>query len=104
VGEPKAFERAFTKSGLFAPSAAYVSIANGEVGYNPAGHPPLTYAALMCLSNDPAIQNDLMKLIVEGKLKVPIDQAYPFTQEGVLQAFEKVDSKKSLGKNIIKMV
>ena len=54
--------------------------------------------------NEVKVLNELAQLVAEGKLQVPIDTIFPFTTEGVIQAYEKVALKKSLGKNVIQMV
>jgi len=53
---------------------------------------------------DTNLLNDLMASVTQGKLQVPMDTIFPFTTEGVVQAYEKMASKKSLGKNVIQMV
>jgi len=54
--------------------------------------------------NEVEVLNELAQLVAQGKLQVPMDTIFPFTTEGVVQAYEKVAAKKSLGKNVIQMV
>jgi hypothetical protein len=42
--------------------------------------------------------------IVAGTLKVVIDDAFPFTKEGVDALIKKCDSGSSVGKNILRIV
>jgi len=42
--------------------------------------------------------------VVEGRLKVIIDEEFPFTRDGVVSILKKVASGKSLGKNILRII
>jgi hypothetical protein len=33
-----------------------------------------------------------------------VDESFPFTDEGIVRVFEKTASKKSVGKNILKII
>ena len=46
----------------------------------------------------------LMNQVVEGRLKVIIDEEFPFTRDGVVSILKKVASGKSLGKNILRII
>jgi NADPH:quinone reductase-like Zn-dependent oxidoreductase len=98
IGEAKGIDRA---KAILKPDGAFVTIASFDAGFNPSGHPPLRYAAFMCLTNAPAVQDELAGLIVSGKLKVSIEDRFPFTEDGVRQLFKKQDSGKSMGKNLL---
>lgn len=103
VGEDKAFLRA-TQSGVVKPDGAFVSIATLEAGLDPSAHAPLHFAAFFLLYNSAAVQDELVKRLASGALKVKIDQTFPFTTEGVQDLFKKVSSNTSTGKNILKIV
>lgn len=100
VGEKGAFEKCKL---LLKSEGSYLSIANGEVGYNPHGHPPLKYASFFCLEGNSEHLHYLASLLSEGKLKISIDEIFPFTLDGVLRIMNKVDTGKSLGKNILQV-
>ncbi|KAA8490792.1 2-methylene-furan-3-one reductase [Porphyridium purpureum] len=100
VGEKDAFPR--VRDGkLVREGGSYLSIAGRDVGYDAKAHPGFTYAAWYCLKNSPKVQDELAKLIADKKLVVTIEETFPFTLEGVLRAFVKQESGKSVGKNII---
>jgi len=102
IGEAGVFANA--KKVLKAEGGAFVSIANFEAGADGAAHAPaLKYAAFYCLKNNRAHQDELARLIVEGKLKVKVDATFPFTKEGVTSAFTTMAAGKSMGKNVITM-
>eukprot|EP01036_Dinobryon_divergens_P034323 gene34323-44341_t len=101
VGEVGGFANATGSAGLLKANGAFVSIANQEAGYDPKGHPPLTFAAFFGLWNSREVQDGLLDLIAKGKLRIVIDSKFPFTAEGVKSIFDKVEGKKSLGKNIL---
>ena len=101
VGEVGGFANATSAPGLLKSDGAFVSIANFEAGYDPKGHPPLSFAAFFGLWNNREVQDSLLDLISEGKLRIAIDSKFPFTAEGVKNIFEKIEGKKSLGKNLL---
>ncbi len=104
IGEPGTFARAQT-AGLVKQGGKYITIASGEAGADPAAHQPtFSYASRFTMSNDPAVQDELVRLVAEGKLKVSIDESFPFSQQGVWDIFAKVSAGKSLGKNILQIV
>ena len=74
-----------------------------DAGFNPARHSPRPFAAFFCLLNKPADQDTLAQLLADGKLKLPIDEEFPFTREGVVGVLKKQAGKKSLGKNVVKI-
>lgn len=103
IGEQQAMENALS-SGVLKEDGVFVTIANAAVGYNPAGHPPLSYAAFHCLSNNPSHQDELAAMVVSGALQLTIDDTYPFTIEGVHAMLKKMESGTSQGKNVLKIV
>ena len=42
-------------------------------------------------------------MLVDGKLKLSIDEEFPFTEEGVVSALKKQADGKSIGKNVVKI-
>ena len=104
VGETDGFLHAQTE-GVVKYGGSFLTISNYAVGFNPAAHAPrFTFAAFFGAHNDAADQTTLINLVAEGKLKVPIEDVFPFTQEGVTAIFNKVKAGKSLGKNVLKIV
>ncbi len=104
VGEAGAFEHAKT-SGLLKYGGSFVTIASNEAGSDPTAHQPtFSYAARFTMSNSTNVQDKLIQLVSEGKLQVPIEQTFPFTEQGVRDIFTKISSGKSLGKNVLKIV
>jgi NADPH:quinone reductase-like Zn-dependent oxidoreductase len=102
VGEAEALKRA-QANGTVKADGKFVTIANFSVGYDPTAYPPLTYAAAMCFTQNPASQDQIAQWIVEGKVKVFVDGVFPFTQEGVIEIFNKIGGGKSVGKNILQI-
>jgi len=82
---------------------SFISIANREVGFEPKAHAPLSFASYFGLANDPGLQADLAGLLVDGKLVLTIDEAFPFTDAGIANLFEKQRGAKSVGKNILEV-
>lgn len=100
IGEKDGLARA-TKSGTVKEDGVFVSIADFSIGFNPAGHPPLSFAAAIACRNDIQQLNQVSQWIVGGAVRVVIDEVFPFTTAGVVAAMNKIESGKSLGKNII---
>jgi hypothetical protein len=48
------------------------------------------------------VLDEIAQLVGDGKLKIIIDEVFEFTKEGVVKILEKIESGKSLGKNLIK--
>jgi len=78
-----------------------VSIGDPALGLDPTAHRPLEYAAWMCNWNDSKIQDKLIGLMAQGKLKMPIERMYEFTREGVLAMLERSEEGESLGKGVL---
>ena len=73
------------------------------VGFEPAGHHPLRHAAAFGMHRSSSIQDDVIRCVAEGSLRIPVDEEFPFTHEGVTALFLKVAGGKSLGKNVLKI-
>ena len=81
---------------------SFVSICGWtDAGTDPAAHPPLRYAASFVLSRSSDTQDKLAGLLAEGRLRVPIDQRFPFTHDGVVGLYQKIHEGKSVGKNVL---
>ena len=102
VGEKDALDRSVS-NGVVKSDGVFITIANGSVGYNPAGHPPLRFAAMTALWSDTKVQDELAALLVSGELKVKIDEEFPFTDAGVQAIFAKILGGKSVGKNLLRI-
>eukprot|EP00747_Dinoflagellata_sp_TGD_P041576 gnl/TRDRNA2_/TRDRNA2_141556_c0_seq1.p1 gnl/TRDRNA2_/TRDRNA2_141556_c0~~gnl/TRDRNA2_/TRDRNA2_141556_c0_seq1.p1 ORF type:complete len:327 (+),score=63.15 gnl/TRDRNA2_/TRDRNA2_141556_c0_seq1:2-982(+) len=100
VGGPDVFAKA---KGVLKKDGAFVSIANFDAGFDPKGNPPLSFAAFFGFSHNGKIQAELADLLVAGKLKLKIDEEFPFTKAGIISMLEKQNSGKSSGKNILKI-
>mmetsp|Transcript_15431 Transcript_15431/g.37975 ORF Transcript_15431/g.37975 Transcript_15431/m.37975 type:complete len:339 (-) Transcript_15431:171-1187(-) len=98
VGEENAFERA---KKIVKEGGSFVSIARGDVGYVPTAHKGFKYASFYCLKNNVKDQDTLVNMIADGKLKVNVEKKFPFTKQGVTDAFNAQTSGKSMGKNVI---
>lgn len=98
VGEKDGFLRA---KRILKDDGSFVSIANFDAGFDPSAHAPLKYAAWYCLKNNVFDQDYLMALMLEGKLQLPVEECFPFSMDGIQQAFAKQAGGKSMGKNII---
>ena len=102
--DPDAWKNVQTE-GLVVHGGAYVSLTHSEAGMNPTAHQPrFRFAAFYPAHHDTDDLNEALKLLQEDRIKVPIEEVFPFTQQGVAAAFAKVAAGKSLGKNIIKIV
>merc|ERR1719313_1002715 len=82
--------------------AVFVAVATFDAGFVPTAHQPaFTWAAFMCLKNDPKQQDELVQLMADKKLTLDVEETFPFTSEGVQAAFAKQKGGKSKGKNVI---
>lgn len=54
-----------------------------------------------CLANSSAEQDELAQLMADGKLKLPIEDSFDFSEAGVHALFAKQDGGKSVGKNVL---
>ena len=103
VGEKDAFSRT-TQKGVVKKDGAYVTITGADAGFDPAGHPPLHFASLFCLTNSAVVQDALVAKLASGALKITIDETFPFTTEGVHNLIKKIEAGTSTGKNLLKIV
>lgn len=103
VGEKEGFSRT-TSNGVVKADGAFVTITSPDVGFDPAGHPPLSFAALYCLKNSVAHQDELAAAVAAGTLNVAINEVFPFTNDGVAALIQRIDGGTSTGKNILKVI
>jgi len=100
AGEQDVFAKA---KGVLKKDGSFVSIANIDAGFDPSAHPPLSFAAYVAFSQNPQIQEKLAELLTRKSLKLKIDQEFPFTRAGIIAMLEKTKSRKSVGKNLLKV-
>ena len=103
IGESNGLKRAVDNHVVKA-DGKYVSIADFSIGFDPNGHPPLSFGAAICFLQNPQTQSTIAEWIVEGKVKFFVDERFPLTTEGVQAMFHKIGSGKSVGKNILQVV
>lgn len=101
IGEKNALERA-VDHGVVKEGGGFLSIANFEIGFDPSSHPKLRYCAALGASGNKVYLGKMLDLVAEGKLSLPIDETFPLTTEGAVGIMKKINSGKSVGKNIIK--
>lgn len=104
VGEPSAFARMQTGHVLKPSGGAFVSVVSFDAGMDPKAHPPLAWCAKYGFSHNKSHQDELIALVAAGSLRIPVDETFPFTTEGVRGLFAKVETGKSRGKNILKII
>lgn len=102
IGEADGFAKATANNVVRPEGGAFVSISNMEAGFDPAGHPPLAFAAFFCLFNSVAVQDELAALMASGALKLPINRTFPFTLAGVREMMSVQAAGASNGKNVLK--
>jgi NADPH:quinone reductase-like Zn-dependent oxidoreductase len=100
TGESGGFEKA---KKILKTDGVFLTIANFEVGHNPAAHPPLAFAAFISRFNSLADQDELAALVAAGTLELPLEEVFDFTADGVLGALGKSHSGTSRGKTLIKI-
>jgi len=98
TGEEGAFSKAKT---ILKSDGKFATIASFDVGFDPSGHPPLSFASFVTLRNDANHQDLLADLLVAKKLNLSVEETFPFSKDGVTKAFSKQASGKSMGKNVI---
>lgn len=99
IGETDGFARA---KSVVKEGGSFLSIVSFDPGFDPTAHQPrFKWAAMYALSNDSSQQDELVRLLADGKLKLDVEETFPFTSEGVQAAFAKQKGGKSKGKNVI---
>jgi len=100
VGAPGDFAKV-QSNGVLKSTGAFVSIANVEVGFDPKGHAPLSFASFYFLQQNSAQQDELVALVASGKLKVVIDKSLPFGEKEAQELLTYQESGQSRGKNVL---
>jgi len=103
VGEERFFTRArenrvVKKDGRFA-----TIVCHEDIGCKPDAHPPSPFASYFCFSQDRRIQDELINMLANGKLTLPIDRQFPFTNEGLREMLRYQKSGDAMGKNLLKI-
>jgi len=100
VGEVDGFARA--KSGkIVREGGSFLSIASFDVGFDPTAHEGFKFASFFVLSNDVVHQYEIAQMLADKKIELPIEESFPFSEEGVKAAFAKQIAGKSKGKNVV---
>jgi NADPH:quinone reductase-like Zn-dependent oxidoreductase len=103
IGEKDGLARA-TSSNTVKSDGVFVSIAEFSIGFDPAGHPPLSFAAAYgCRQSAPQC-TEVAEAIADGSIKMFLDGTFPFSKDGVVAAMNKIESGKSIGKNVIRFI
>jgi NADPH:quinone reductase-like Zn-dependent oxidoreductase len=102
VGEPDAFHRSRQQS-VVSRTGVFVSVASFDAGFDPHAHPPLSFASFYNFRPDPPRHADLLQLLATGKLKIPIDREFAFSEAGVRALIRYQQKGASLGKNLLLM-
>jgi|EP01040_Poterioochromonas_malhamensis_P008599 NADPH:quinone reductase-like Zn-dependent oxidoreductase len=98
--EPETLARALS-NGVLKAGGKFITVTDHSYGFNPNSRPNLSWAAFYGARQSTSNQDELAELVVQGKLKIPIEATFPFTNEGIIQLFEKTQGGKSLGKNLL---
>lgn len=104
VGEPQAFEHAQNEA-VVKYGGSFVTATDFSLGFNPVAHAPrFAFAAAFSARSSRADMDYLVGLVAKGELHLPIDEVFPFTEDGVRAIFNKLKGGKSLGKNVVHIV
>jgi NADPH:quinone reductase-like Zn-dependent oxidoreductase len=103
VGEQNWFSRARDNRVVKKDGRFITIVYNEEIGCKPNAHPPSPYASYYCFAQDRKIQDELMSMITQQKLHLPIDRQFPFTEEGLREMLQHQKSGDSMGKNLLKI-
>jgi NADPH:quinone reductase-like Zn-dependent oxidoreductase len=87
--------------GVVRTGGKYINLTDFSYGFDPTAHPSLSWAAFYPAHQDTANQDFIADLVVKGKLRIPVESRFPFTQEGVTDLLQKMLGGKSLGKNLL---
>eukprot|EP01034_Spumella_vulgaris_P029285 gene29285-36308_t len=100
TGEADLFDHVRTE-GLVKHGGSFVTVSSHAVGFDPTAHQPrFAFAAFVNSATcyESAKQDRLAALVADGTVKAPVENVYPFTQQGAFDIFTKIASGKSLGK------
>eukprot|EP01040_Poterioochromonas_malhamensis_P000838 gene838-891_t len=76
--------------GVVKTGGKYISLTDFTNGFDPTAHPPLSWAAFYGAHQNTANQDFIADLAVKGKIQIPIESRFPFTQEGVTDLLQKM--------------
>lgn len=100
IGESEGFQRA--KAGnVIREGGSFLSIAAFDAGFDPTAHKGFKYAAFYALSNSVTHQYEIAQMLADKTLTLPVEETFPFTEQGVKAAFAKQAGGKSKGKNVV---
>jgi len=103
VGEEKFFTRARDNNVVKKEGRYATIVCSEDIGKKPDAHPPSPFAAYSVFAQSKKTQDELMHCLSQGKLHLPIDRHFPFTNEGVREMLRYQKSGDSQGKNILKI-
>eukprot|EP01034_Spumella_vulgaris_P030085 gene30085-37244_t len=104
--EENLLERAKTE-GVVKEGGKIVSVCTHSLGFNPAAYQPrFSFCAFVSVRPIYSAQDmaQLAQWIADGTVKLPVENVFPFTQQGVLDIFAKSESGKSLGKQVLQIM
>ena len=64
----------------------------------------ILHEQFVSVSQKTEVQDALLKLLSTKQLKIPVDEVFPFTQDGVRAIYAKQEANKSNGKNILRIL
>jgi len=102
IGEANHFQNA-NSNGVVKEGGSFVSIVNALTGHEEFVE-KYSHLSNYLLHHSAEQLKIIAEDLVTGKLKLPIDEVFPFTEEGVLALYRKQDALKSNGKNILRIV
>eukprot|EP00466_Bigelowiella_natans_P006657 jgi/Bigna1/56842/estExt_Genewise1Plus.C_1280028 len=98
IGENGGFEKA---KKIVKEGGSFVSISNPDAGHSPTAHKEFKYASFFCLKTSVEVQDKLMGMLANETLKINIEKTFPFTKDGVTEAFTAQTAGKAMGKYVI---
>lgn len=90
VGESQAFEHAQI-DGVVKYGGSFLTVATFAVGFDPAAHAPrFAFAAFFGGFQEAAHQDEVIQLVAEGKLRVPIEDVFPSPRRACARSSRKL--------------
>lgn len=103
AGIPYTLEKLKEVDNMINVGAAFVTLVNPDVGSNPKAHPPFAVARFYCFQQSTKVQDRLMALLEEEKIRVPICDHFPFTRRGVTHLYETLQGRQAQGKLLLRL-
>jgi NADPH:quinone reductase-like Zn-dependent oxidoreductase len=100
VGEPDALLRSINHK-VISSSEAFSSAVSPALPPHRPGHHITSLACSYKIKNDRDEHQHLLRLLESGKLMIPIDQQFSFSEEGIRALVRYQQRRKSLGKNLV---